>query len=177
MVARYPSKDKLWDAPVRSPMFRTLGLTKPKPDYAFGLRVLYSPKEASHSLSRDVIDTLEKDADLDLHPRPSPVNLDQLAYPGLVHEVKDEFGTQAYAENQLAKSLAFALDQQKELRLTALNIEPELDARKYNLPIFGITSVGSDMRVFLAFLGEDDTIVSKKTMKREKGEGSLMGVQ
>ena len=88
------------------------------------------------------MEALEGDSALNLHPRPSPHNQANLAYPAFVHEIKAANGTQQYVENQLAKSLVFALDQQEELRRAAEAIDAKGVAIEGSLPIIGVTSIG-----------------------------------
>jgi len=106
------------------------------------------------------MEALESDSELNLHPRPSPQNQTNLAYPGLMHEIKAANGTQQYVENQLAKSLVFAMDQQEELRKAAVAIDPEGEGKEENIPVIGITSVGEKITIFYAVEGTDQEIVS-----------------
>lgn len=163
---KFSSNDNNWDAPIENPPFWCAGLLRPKPDRAYGFKVLLTHDEPHPLLSLYVLSALEEDGEINLHPRPSPHTLGGLAYPGLIHEVKDENGTQRFAENQLAKSLAFALAQQKELREAALAIDPNIDKRRYELPIIGVTSVGPTMSLFYAFEGPNEEVVSARLPSR-----------
>lgn len=154
------SANSNWDAPTETAHFRTAGLGKPKPDIAYGFKVPISRREPFPLLSDAVLDAIELDADLNLHPRPSPHNHANFAYPGLMHEVKPANGTQQYVENQLAKSLVFAMDQQEELREAAAAIDPKVRGRNCNLPIIGVTSIGEKMTIFFAVEGSDQELVS-----------------
>lgn len=60
------------------------------------------------------------------------------AYPCLVHEVKKGTRSPEFVENKLAKSLVFALEQQEKLRTLAGSQ-------------FGLTSIGTEVRLYLAF--------------------------
>lgn len=82
-----------------------------------------------------------------------------VAFPCIIHEVKSESGTQQYVENQLAKSLVFALEEQEELRLAS---NAPLDER---MPIFGLTSIGPEVRLFVAEMLIDGTIVSMRGVR------------
>jgi hypothetical protein len=125
--------------------------TRPKPDIAFGLAVQARSPE---KLGQARLDALEASPSANLHPRPSPLSEPLFAFPCIIHEVKSESGTQQYVENQLAKSLVFALEEQEELRL-ASNISVE-----ERMPIFGLTSIGPEVRLFVAEMLVDETIVS-----------------
>jgi hypothetical protein len=78
-----------------------------------------------------------------------------------MHEVKTQLESLSCAVNQLAKSLAFALDQQEELRQLAEAPEEE------RLPVFGVASEGCQVKLWCgAYVGNE--IVSWATRRRAR---------
>jgi hypothetical protein len=141
------------------------GLGRPKPDIAYGFKASLAHKIPYSVLSDAVLGTLERDPSLNLHPRPSPTNLPRLAYPAYVHEVKPANGTQHYVENQLARSVTFALNQQIELRRAATACGAEQEVPQADLPVIGVTSIGEKMTIFFALEGAEGEVVSMSTIR------------
>jgi hypothetical protein len=137
-----------------------------KPDIALGLRFLVKPKNVPNSGTEPFsacwdkngrvhgpeLESLEQHPDARLHARPSK---NALTYPCLIHEVKSGQVGLNIAANQLSLLLAYALDQQEELRRVAGAPVEE------RMPIFGVASSGAFVSIWYgAYVG--DEIVSRK---------------
>jgi len=119
-----------------------------KPDIAFGLHFLVMDPEVpppdtdpfskcwetTGQIDGSELETLEEIPDARLHARPSKC---ELVYPCLIHEVESGQIGLELASKQLSISLAYALDQQEELRRLA---GAAVDER---MPVVGVASSGS----------------------------------
>ena len=108
--------------------------------------------------------SLEDDPRVQLHPRPTAA---ECAYPCFMHEIDTPLNGLRSVSNRLASSLAFALDQQEELRRLA-GI-PEAD----RLPVFGAASFGAVARLYCGeYVG--DVIVSLLCQPHHTRPGMLI---
>lgn len=129
---------------------------RPKPSLAFGLKV--GRNTVSSSMLNDAtLRLLEESAYINLHARPSPGSMSYFAYPCLVHEVKKGTESPEFVENQLAKSLVFALEQQAELLILAC------ESIDNQLPVFGLISIGTEVKLYCAFYQNIRDIVSRSS--------------
>lgn len=151
--------DAVWnvDLTTTTMVFRASELpNRPKPHLTFGVKIERSATSPS-SIDETSLRVLEDSPNTNLHPRPSPDSMHRLAYPCLIHEVKHESGSLEIAENQLAESLVFALEQQEELRLLANDVSDN------SLPIFGLISIGTEVKLYCAVYQSSKEIVSYST--------------
>jgi hypothetical protein len=134
---------------------KTLPLKGHEPDFALGLQLGFGKAtegtssqsttqppfsafwEAHHAVHAAALAVLEKHHVTTLHARPATQAM--LVYPCFTHVVRNDWCDLWVAGNQLAGSLAFALDQQEELRLLAgVPVEERM-------PVFGAVSCGTQL--------------------------------
>lgn len=134
--------------------------SRPQPDIVLGIHVAAEEEyndmtdaQRQECIHDYLLQTLETSADINLHPRPAK-SVATMAYPFLIHEVKPQNGTTEFVENQLAKSLIFALELQQEL---CLSVRAE---ENIMLPVFGFASIGPSVMLYVAVHHEDGKIVS-----------------
>ena len=136
-----------------------------KPDIALGLQFLVTPVdvpspetdpflkrwETNGQIDGSELESLEKLPDARLHARPSD---GELVYPCLIHELRSGQIGLDRAANQLSISLAYALDQQEELRrLAGVTVEERM-------PVVGVASSGAFVCIWYgAYVGNE--IVSR----------------
>lgn len=142
-------------------------LRAPEPDFVLGLQLGFG-KDANekedkpsttqptfsafwgehHAVHATALAMLEKHVVTTLHPRPAPQAM--LVHPCLGLVIRSDYGNLWTAGNQLAGALAFALDQQEELRLLAGILMQE------RMPVFGVASTGDDVNLWYgAYIGYD----------------------
>lgn len=134
----------------------------PKPSFALGLRrglggtssqsTTEPPFSAFWQEHRKIhgaaLRMLEQHPITKLHPRPAMQG--NLVYPCFMHEIGSKFRSEGGAVNSLARSFAFALDQQEELRLLAGAPVGE------RMPVFGVVSSSHRVAVwYAAYVGSD----------------------
>ena len=125
----------------------------PKPDLCYGFKYKWPDKTAEPPFQAFWKEQKHFDGDAllslkgrlkfdDLHPE--PVLGCNFVWPCYIHEVKAQLGSLYAAANQLSKSLAYALDQQEELRKLAGAPETQ------RLPVFGAASEGFQVKLWCA---------------------------